>query len=123
MVQVWINETKPSENSAALIGKLEKLTAANAGKKFRSYVMFISDDGIKSDLEKIRDDQKVKNCGITYLNKGKKDGALRKYKIDPSAEFKNVVLVYVNKKVTARFQDLKVADFGKLEAAVGELVD
>jgi hypothetical protein len=60
---------------------------------------------------------------VTYLAKGRKDGAPGLYKIKPDAEFKNVVFVYRDKKVASVFHDATAANFGEIESATKKILD
>ena len=134
MVQVWINEKEVSENSVALIEKLEKLTAAKcgvekltkskAGVNFRSFVMFIADESIKPALSKLAKSKGISNCALTYLGDAKATKrSLSRYKIDASKNFKNIVFVYRDKKVGKKFMDLDAKNWAEVEAAVADLLN
>ena len=123
MVQVWINEREVSADSAAIVERLEALTAAKARQSFRSFVIFIDDESIKPQLEKMAAEKNLRMCAVTFLGKGKwASKALRKYKIDPEANFKNIVFVNRCSRVVTKIMNLKAEDFEVLEEAVTKLL-
>ena len=116
--QVWVN-TDDLDNVGKIAATLEGEIAKYGAPKFRAFVVFIPRGDAKdlsAKLAKLATDYKLKNVALTYV-KGPKDEPITNYEINTSADTKNTVLVYKDRKVTANMVNLK-ADKEGLAALV-----
>ena len=86
---------------------------SQSSKEFKAFVLFTQDT--PDHLKALNAAAKSDDVALCLL-KGKSDKALSSYKIDPGA--KNTVLVYRDRKVTAKFVNWTPKDAQKLQAAI-----
>jgi len=115
VIQVWIIRDG-AENAVGLAAKLEKFLADNP--TFKGSVIF-AEEGKKADIEKLAAEKKIEKADLAVLPAADKDGTMREFKL--SAEAKNTIHVYKNKKVAANFVDLGDGDFAKVVEAAKAL--
>lgn len=123
-VQAWINNDDPT-NVAAIAKLLEK--AAQTGKKadFKGFLIVLTDPAqVKTTAKSLAGLAKqagAKDLHVAYLPKN--DEAIQLYKMNTGSETKNTIFVYKNRKVTAKFVNLKADEKGlaALTGAIGEI--
>ena len=116
-VQVWTNMDEP-ENVMGLAKHLsgKVSTSKNELKAFMVNLAHCENciDGTKAVAKKAS----LKNIAMTYLDAN--TDYVKNYKVNTSSEVKNTVFVYKNRKVVAKFVNLKAdkAGLSKLDAAI-----
>ena len=116
-VQVWA-QMGDSENTAALAKSLDA-SVKNSKAGLKAFVMNMTEcDMCVTKTTNMAKEVKLANVGITYI--GKDSDATKLYKINTASEVKNTVLVYKDRKVVAKFVNLKADKEGlsKLNAAI-----
>lgn len=103
-VQVWSN-MDDAENTMAIAKNLSA-QVANSKTELKAFMINLSScdacvDGTKTLAEKAA----LKNIAMAYLPKT--DDAIKAYKVNTASDVKNTVFVYKNKKVVAKFVNLK----------------
>jgi hypothetical protein len=115
-VQVWINgdETK---NLVYIARMLEKEMKENEASELKAFVIVLTDTPEETAklLAAVGERVGAKNVGLAYLSK--KDAAVSNYKFNVSADVKNTVFVYRDKKVSEKFVNLKADEAGLAELA------
>jgi hypothetical protein len=112
VIQVWIIQDGAA-NPAGLATNLEKFLAANPA--FKGSVIF-TDESKRPDLVKMAAAEKIEKADLAVLPAANKDSTMKAFKL--SAQAKNTIHVYKDKKVAATFVDVGDADFAKvIEAA------
>jgi thiol-disulfide isomerase/thioredoxin len=103
-VQAWVHPSEKADVVAALAKTLSANVAEHKAADFKSFM--------------IAESAKIDNIGIATL--GVDDKALKAYKVNASADVKNTVIVYKDKKVAAKFVNLTDSkeDLAKLQAAI-----
>lgn len=120
-VQIWA-QPGDAENTMKLAADLDAKVAASK-HEFKAFVVNLSMCSKCIDATKtMASKTKLKNVGITYIDKG--SDAVEAYKINTASDVKNTVFVYKNRKVVAKFVNLKADKEGlkALNAAI-EKVD
>ena len=112
VIQVWIIQ----DDCKAFAAKLEKALAENP--KFKGSVI-CTDESKKAELVKIAAAEKIEKADLAILLAANKESGMKAFKL--SAEAKNTIHVYKNKKVAATFVDLSDGDFDKVIAAAKAL--
>lgn len=123
-VQVWINRDD-AENVTAIGKLLNDAVLANKDSQLKGFMIFLVDQenpGIQAKLTKLSE-KTGQDIALAYLTTG--DEAVDAYKINTSAEVKNTIMVYRNKKVTQTFVNLKADEKGKaaLASAISSVVN
>jgi hypothetical protein len=93
-------------------------------KQLKAFFIFVTDEGkaLAPKLTELATQAKADDLCLTFLPKKDEGVELYKFNLDP--EVKNTIIVYRNKRVTAKFVNL-VADekgLGELKAAIAEVV-
>ncbi|MDK3158862.1 hypothetical protein QPK87_20100 [Kamptonema cortianum] len=111
-VQVWVNGDA-NENVAAIANTLSA-RVANSKAELKGFVINLTRcDACVKATDTIAEMVKSKNIGIAHLSS--QDEAVTNYKVSTEADVKNTVFVYKNRKVAAKFVNLK-ADAAGLKA-------
>lgn len=114
-VQVWVNGDS-AENVAALAKFLEKTVGANKAKDMKAFVVFLntsgkSDKAVSQELTKMAEGLGIKEIAFAYLPAAEK-GPIQAYAINTDSAVKNTIFVYRNRKVAAKFVNLKADSNG-----------
>jgi len=116
-VQVFVN-TDSTENVAAIAKLLSEAVKGEAKAEFKAFIVFIK--GEEKQVAKLAEENKIENVGFALL-KGPDDPVLKAVKIKPSEKVRNVVYVYANKTVTAKFVNLDAEkDADRLKKAIAK---
>jgi len=123
-VQVWINGDKP-ENVSKIADALEAAIKREGSDKLKGFIIFIKPksmtaDALRGQLKMVADKCKLSNVALTYVD-GPKSKFIGQYKINPSVDVKNTVIVYHNMKVSANFVNLQ-GDENGLESLKGAMM-
>ena len=117
-VQVWFNGQDDTKNLVLLTKQLDKEMKENAASELKAFVIVLTDTPEETAklLEAVAARVKADTVALAYLSK--KDAAVSDYKVNVSADVKNTVFVYRDKKVSEKFVNLKadeqgIADLGK----------
>ena len=112
-VLVWVNADK-GQNVRDLAKLLNDATEVKKDSNLRAFVIYLTDDlhapALREQLPKMAE-RVGSSIHIAYMNRSNE--AIAKYKINTSAEVKNTVIVYKNKKVTDKFVNLAADEKGK----------
>jgi hypothetical protein len=115
VIQVWIIQDGAA-NADSLAAKLEKVLADNPA--FKGSLIY-TDGSKKADLEKVAAAEKIEKADLAVLVAANKDSTMKAFKL--SAEARNTIHVYKNKKVAATFVDVGDGDFAKVVEAAKAL--
>jgi hypothetical protein len=118
-VQAWVHPSEKADVVAALAKTLSANVAEHKAADFKSFmIMLTMCQACESKANKFAESAKIDNIGIATL--GVDDKALKAYKVNASADVKNTVIVYKDKKVAAKFVNLTDSkeDLAKLQAAI-----
>jgi protocatechuate 3,4-dioxygenase, beta subunit len=123
-IQVWINNDD-SKNVETLVKTLNAAVQENKDKELKAFLIFVSDEdkkAVESKLSSLAETTSVKDLPFTYVST--KDKSVKDYKINVSPEVKNTVMVYVKKRITAKFVNLKADEKGlaELKSAISSVV-
>ncbi len=103
-VQVWVNEDSP-ENVLAIANNLQAKVASSKNE-FKAFIINVTCcDVCTKAAENLAKNVKGNELGITVLDP--KNSAVKQYKVNLDKEVKNTVFVYKNRKVVAKFINLK----------------
>lgn len=103
-MQVW-NNGDTTENMVAISKFLNGRVEASKSD-FKAFVInLVNNDADKATAQKVADMSKAPSIGSTVL--ATTDRGVRSYKINTADEVKNTVIVYKNKRVTAKFVNFK----------------
>lgn len=119
-VQVWTNGDD-AENVVALANNLNERVTKSA-HEFRGFVINLTECDKCVDMTKTMAGQlKGDKVAMAYLPKDHE--AIGLYKVNVSADVKNTVFVYKNRKVVAKFVNLKAdkAGLASLNAAIAKI--
>lgn len=123
MIQVWINKDD-DKNVETLVKTLNDSVIANKEKELKGFFIFVDEDakGIEAKLTKLAEKQSANDVALAYLSKSS-EGVVN-YKINLDPEVKNTVIVYRNKKVTAKFVNLSADEKGlaDLQTALSDVL-
>lgn len=121
-VQVWLSPTETPENIEAIAKTVSKAVKKNKKAEFKGFLINLTfcDDCVDK-AEKTAKHFKYDN--ISFATLASSDKAVKSYKINTSKEVTNTIFVYKNKKVVAKFVNLKADKYGlaKLEAAIAKV--
>lgn len=99
---------------------LNASVVAKKEKNLKAFVIFLNDGSktIEPQLTTLAETAKAQDIALTYL--AKDDRAVSRYKVNLDPEVKNTVIVYKDKKVTAKFVNLKADKKGleELQTAI-----
>lgn len=119
-VQIWANMDDPA-NIKGLAAAVSK-SVASSKHELKGFVVNLAHcDKCVEGTKTFAKDSKLNNIGITYL---KADTPyVKNYKINTDSAVKNTVIVYKNKKVAAKFVNLKADEAGlkQLSAAIAKV--
>ena len=121
-VQVWVSPGEKPEVTEALAKTLSASVDAHKSADLKGFVvMMTACPDCEAAAEKFATGLKFNNVGITTLPTT--DGAVKAYKVSLDEQVRNTVIVYRNRRVTAKFVNLtdSKADLAKLNAAIGEV--
>ena len=124
-VQVWVNGDNMSEVEA-IAKALNKAVISNKDKSLKGFVIVVTDQAksasVAKELVAIGEKNKISDIGMAWLPKGNE--AIGAYKYNVSADVKNTVFVYENKKVAAKIVNLKAdaKGLGELSKAISQIV-
>ncbi len=132
-VQVWINNDN-WENATKIAKTLdERMSKANGSATkpaLKAFVVFVQpSDSETSDskafakkLSDVAESNHFENVALAYVPSG--DAAVKGYRINLDTQVQNTVFVYKNRKVMAKFVNLKADDKGlaNLNAAVSSIL-
>ncbi len=112
------------ENAASLAVKLQELirNVRKEGKKAYGFVVWTQGDAVKEKLSKLSEEKKIEDIAICYLPEKQREAYLKLLKIELSDKLRNIIVVYRDKRVTAKFVNLDAKDFKKVEEAFKEIV-
>lgn len=121
-VQVWVNHD--SDENVTAIMKTVSGSVAKSKADLKGFVINLTMcekcetkvDALATKAEK----NKMDNIAVTKLSVS--DEAIKNYKVNTDAEVKNTVFVYKNRKVVAKFVNLKADEkgLGELKAAIAK---
>jgi hypothetical protein len=122
-VQIWVH-LDSEENAASLAVKLQELirSVRKDGKTAYGFVIWTQGEAVKDKLVKLAEDKKIEDIAICYLPDRQREAYLKLFKVELSDKLRNIVFVYRDKKLAAKFVNLNAKDFGKVEEAFKELV-
>ncbi|MCS7264914.1 MAG: hypothetical protein NZ805_08795 [Armatimonadetes bacterium] len=104
--------------------KLQEIirNARKEGKRAYGFVVWIQGDAVKEKLTKLAEEKKIEDIAICYLPNRQRENYLKLLKIEPSDKLRNIIVVYRDKRVAARFVNLDAKDFKKVEEAFKEIL-
>lgn len=122
-VQIWIH-LDTEENAAGLAVKLQELirNIRKENKKAYGFVIWVQGEAVKDKLIKLAEEKKIEDIALCYLPDKQKEAYLKLFKIELSDRLRNIVFVYRDKKLAAKFININAKDFAKVETAFKELV-
>lgn len=114
-VQLWINGDT-SGNVAGIAKELEAAIKMQGADKLKAFVIFIKPEGVSAksfsdQLAETASKNGLKNVALTYVD-GARGAGVEAYKINLSADVKNTIMVYHDRKVSANFVNLKADENG-----------
>lgn len=103
-------------NVGKIAQALEKAMKEHQAKEFKAFVIFMNPDkkdaqSLSQLLTGLAEKYGLSNVALTYLSP-QDSRSVQAYRVNSSAEVKNTVFVYVNKKVSAKFVNLVANDEG-----------
>ncbi|MBA3726154.1 MAG: hypothetical protein H0W86_06800 [Armatimonadetes bacterium] len=113
-VRVWVNGDD-SKNVASIAKLLHESVEGNMASEFKGFVIFLSG---QADAEALAKETGYEDIASTFIAKDSK--AVAAYKINLDPEVKNTILVYKDKKVSAKFVNF-VADKNGLAELTGAI--
>lgn len=119
-VQVWVNEDDMSNVIALATNLSDKVKASK--HEFKAFIIKLECcEGCAGHMTDMGGKLKNNNLGIATIKVD--DTAVKNYKINTSEEVKNTVIVYKDKKVVAKFVNLKADAKGlkELNAAIAKV--
>jgi len=124
-IQVWVNGDDPS-NVAELVKLVDSSMAKHQSAKLKGFFIFLTDQSsapsLAQKLEKLATSTKADRVALAWLPKN--DEAVGNYKVNLSPEVKNTIFVYRDRKIVAKFVNLKGDAKGlqALNAAIEKIV-
>lgn len=118
-VQVWVNTD--DEANVAAIAKSLSSEVKSSKSDLKSFVIKLTHcDACVASTKDLAASTKLTNIGIAHLSS--KDEAVKNYKVNTDSSVKNTVFVYKDRKVVAKFVNLKgdKAGLGQLHAAIAK---
>lgn len=105
MVQVWTNGSH-HEWLAQVAPTIERATKKNAAHEFKSFVIQVIDTAREKtstvrELKNLAKEKRLSLLALTYLDRF--DGAVEAHKFRLDSTSKNVIFVYVNRKIEKKF--------------------
>jgi rhodanese-related sulfurtransferase len=104
--------SKPSDQAAALIVKLDALVKSQ--KNLKGFAVITEGASSKEWLEKLAADKGIQ-IPLVYFARGLQDSGMRIYKLNPAAD--NTILVNDNRQVVANFVNVTDASFNQVQDA------
>lgn len=119
-VQIWVNGDS-NENVMAIADNLSALVDSSEAELKGFVINLTKCEACVDSAKEMGKSAKMKNIGIAYLPIT--DEAVKNYKVNTSADVKNTVFVYKNRKVVAKFVNLKAdkEGLGELNAAIAQI--
>lgn len=120
-VQVWVN----GDNIKNIVPIAKALNAQVASTKLKAFVVFLIDpknaDETAKTLASVAEKNKLDKVALTYLDKNSR--SVSTYKVNTSADVKNTVIVYKDRRVTQKFVNLtsNKDGLGDLQAAISHV--
>jgi protocatechuate 3,4-dioxygenase beta subunit len=121
-VQAWVNGD--SEENVTAIMKTVNGSIDKSKADLKGFVVYLTMceacEGQAASLAKKAETAKMTSIAVTELDM--KDQAVKAYKVNTDAEVKNTIFVYANRKVVAKFVNLKADEkgLGELKAAIAK---
>jgi len=118
-VQVWVNNDDEANVMAIAKSLSSEVKASKADLK--AFVIKLSNcDACVTATKEMAGKASLDNIAMAYLPS--KDKAIQNYKVNTDASVKNTVFVYRDRKVVAKFVNLKAdkAGLGELHAAIAK---
>ncbi|MCS7185706.1 MAG: hypothetical protein RMK89_01995 [Armatimonadota bacterium] len=96
--------------------KLQELIRWVRAKEAKAYgfVIWTQGETVKDKLVKLTEDKKIEDIAICYLPDRQREAYLKLYKIELSDKLRNIVFVYRDKRLVAKFVNLDAKDFDKV---------
>ena len=120
-IQVWLSPSESAENVEAFAKAISYAVKKNKKSEFKGFLINLTfcDDCVDK-AHRTAKNLKYDNIGFATL--ASKDGAVKRYKVNTSKEVTNTVFIYKDKKVVAKFVNLKLDKDGlkKLNAAIAK---
>ena len=118
-VQIWLSPSESAETVEAFAKTISKAVKKYKKSEFKGFLINLTYCGDCEDKAK----KTVKNFkydNIAFATLASNDGAVKRYKVNTSKEVTNTIFVYKDKKVVAKFVNLKADKYGlkKLNAAI-----
>ncbi len=112
------------ENAASLAAKLQDLIRWVRKKEVKAYgfVVWTQGETVKDKLVKIAEDKKIEDIAICYIPDKQREAYLKLFKVEPSEKLRNIVFVYRDKRLVAKFVNLDAKDFDKVALAFAWMV-
>lgn len=104
--------TKPSDQAADLIVKLDQLVKSQ--RDLKGFAVIEEGSDSKAWLEKLAADKGIQ-IPLVYFARGLQDSGMRIYKLNPAAD--NTILVNDNRQVVANFVNVTGATFDQVQDA------
>ncbi len=119
-VQIWAN-MDDAANLKALAANVSKKVASSKNELKGFVVNLTHCDKCVDGTKAMAKEAKLTNIGITYLKSDTE--YVKNYKVNVAPEVKNTVFVYKDKKVVAKFVNLKADEAGlkQLNAAISKV--
>lgn len=123
-VQAWVVNDSV-ENAEAIAKHLNASVAKNESADLKGFMIMLTrgDACVTAckDIAAKAEKAEMNKIGITHLPIA--DGAVKNYKVNTDADVKNTIFVYQNRKVVAKFVNLKADKEGlaKLDAAIAKI--
>ncbi|MDI9639990.1 hypothetical protein QPK87_20075 [Kamptonema cortianum] len=119
-MQVWVNGDSV-ENAVALSKFLDQRVGASQADLRAFIIQIKSSDADEEKAKMIAEKSGAQKIGTAFLSVS--DPGVKAYKFALSEEVKNTVFVYKNKKVSAKFVNLKADEKGlaQLAEAIAEI--
>lgn len=118
-VQAWVHPSEKADTVAAIAKTLSANVSAHKAADMKGFMIMLTMCGAcEAKANKFAETAKIENLGIATL--GVDNEAVKAYKVNTSADVKNTVIVYKDKKVAAKFVNLTDSkeDLAKLQAAI-----
>lgn len=123
-VQAWISPSESHDTVAAIAKTLSANIKAHKDADLKGFmIMLTMCSACEGKANKFAESAKIENLGIATLSTT--DGAVKNYKVSTEKDVKNTVIVYKDKKVSAKFVNLTNSkeDLAKLEAAIQKVAN
>lgn len=119
-VQVWVNGDEP-ENVVAIAKDLDNKMASSKAE-FRAFVVYLTHCAKCVEMTGTLAN-KVKGANVAMTHLPIDSESVKDYKVNTSTDVKNTVFVYKNRRVVAKFVNLKgdAAGLKSLSAAIAKI--